>query len=84
MSGNSAGFSYLAYDNICLMGRPSKEQAQRHPLAGQFDGDVPWLDGCAEYNRSTCLDCPVDLIECPAQNPRLHKGGRRRPKGNKT
>lgn len=59
-------------------GRPSGAEAARHPLHGQFNGDVPWLDGCHQHARKTCLDCPVPLQECPAQNPRLHKGGRRK------
>jgi len=46
-------------------------------LHGQFNGEVPWLDGCREYGRDSCLDCPVPLAKCPAENPRLHKGGRR-------
>lgn len=62
-------------------GRPSKEEAVKHPLHGHFNGDVPWIDGCKEYDRNTCLNCPVSLEECPAENPRLHKGGR--PKGSK-
>ena len=62
-------------------GRPSKEGEKKHPLYGQFNGKVPWLDGCQEYGRESCLDCPVLLENCPAENPRLHKGGR--PKGSK-
>ena len=62
-------------------GRPSKEEVVKHPLHGHFNGDVPWIDGCKEYGRDTCLDCPVALEKCPAENPRLHKGGR--PKGSK-
>jgi len=62
-------------------GRPSTEKRKQHPLHGQFNGEVPWLDGCKEYGRDTCLDCPVPLEKCPAQNPRLNKGGR--PKGSK-
>jgi hypothetical protein len=62
-------------------GRPSREEEKKHPLFGQFNGEVPWLDGCAEYGRKTCLDCPVPLDTCPAEKPRLHKGGR--PKGSK-
>ena len=61
-------------------GRPSKEEAVNHPLHGHFNGEVPWIDGCKEYGRDTCLDSPVSLKECPAENPRLHKGGR--PKGS--
>jgi hypothetical protein len=60
-------------------GRPPKEKAEKHPLYGQFNGDVPWLDGCKEYQRDTCLDCPVPLEKlekCVAENPHLHKGGR--------
>ena len=64
------------------MGRPPNEEAQKHPLYGQFNGKVPWLDGCKEYERETCLDCPVPLEKCPAENPRLHKGGR--PKADET
>ncbi|UCD08145.1 MAG: hypothetical protein JSU79_07250 [Dehalococcoidales bacterium] len=62
-------------------GRPSKEETVKHPLHGHFNGEVPWIDGCREYGRETCLDCPVSLNECPAENPRLQKGGR--PKGSK-
>ena len=58
------------------MGRPSGDEAKKHPLHGQFNGEVPWLDGCKEHGRETCLDCPVPLESCPAENPRLHKGGR--------
>ena len=61
------------------MGRPPKERAKKHPLYGQLNGEVPWLGGCKEYGRDTCLDCPVPLEKCAAENPRLHKGGR--PKG---
>jgi hypothetical protein len=57
-------------------GRPPKAEASRHPLYGQFDGEVPWLDGCTEHGKDSCLDCTIPLKECPAQNPRLHKGGR--------
>ncbi len=63
------------------IGRPSKGEARKHPLSGQFNGDVPWLDGCKEHGKETCLNCPVPLAECPAENSRLHKGGR--PKGGK-
>jgi hypothetical protein len=66
------------------MGRPPKEEAKKHPLYEQFNGEVPWLDGCREYGRETCLDCPVPLESCPAENPRLHKGGRRKVSNNKT
>ena len=62
-------------------GRPAKEEAEMHPLSGQLNGEVPWLDGCKEHGRETCIDCPVLLENCPAENPRLHKGGR--PKGSK-
>ncbi|MFA5308326.1 MAG: hypothetical protein WC370_02430 [Dehalococcoidales bacterium] len=58
------------------IGRPSNDEAGKHPLRGQLNGDVPWLNGCEEYARDTCLDCPVPLAECPAEHPRLHKGGR--------
>jgi len=64
------------------VGRPSSEKAKQHPLYGQLNGEVPWLDGCQEYSRETCLDCPVLLEQCPAQNPRLHKGGRPKGSGN--
>ncbi|HTY81397.1 MAG TPA: hypothetical protein VMB24_01285 [Dehalococcoidales bacterium] len=63
------------------LGRPSKDEGKNHPLHGQLNGDVPWLDGCKEYARNTCRDCPVSLDNCPAEHPRLHKGGR--PKGSK-
>jgi hypothetical protein len=63
-------------------GRPQKEKEKEHPLYGQFNGEVPWLDGCKEYGRETCRGCPVPLEECPAENPRLHKGGR--PKGKRS
>lgn len=53
------------------MGRPRQEEAEKHPLHEQFNGDVPWLDGCKEYARETCLDCPVELKKCPAENPRF-------------
>jgi hypothetical protein len=66
------------------MGRPPKEEVKKHPLYGQFNGEVPWLDGCKEYERETCLDCPVSLERCPAENPRLHKGGRPKGSNNKT
>ena len=65
------------------VGRPSKEKAKEHPLSGQFNGQVPWLDGCKEQGRETCLDCPVPLEECPAEHPRLHKGGRPRGRRNR-
>ena len=63
------------------MGRPTKEESKKHPLSGQLNGEVPWLDGCKEHGRDTCLDCPVPLQDCPAEHPRLHKGGR--PRGSK-
>ncbi|OGO42701.1 MAG: hypothetical protein A2137_03550 [Chloroflexi bacterium RBG_16_58_8] len=66
---------------MAKVGRPRKQAAAKHPLFRQFNGDVPWLDGCKEYLRTTCLDCPVPLEQCPAENPRLHKGGR--PKGTR-
>ena len=66
------------------MGRPPNEEAKKHPLYGQFNGKVPWLDGCKQYGRETCLDCPVPLEKCPAENPRLHKGGRPKRNNNKT
>ncbi|MBN2240248.1 MAG: hypothetical protein JW712_10780 [Dehalococcoidales bacterium] len=62
-------------------GRPSKEESIKHPLHGHFNGEVPWIDGCREYGRDTCLDCPVPLEQCPAEHPRINKGGR--PKGSK-
>ncbi len=64
-------------------GRPSRDEAVKHPLHGHFNGDVPWIDGCKEYGKSTCLECPVSLEECPAENPRLHKGGRTKGSKNK-
>ena len=64
-------------------GRPSKEDITKHSLHGQFNGDVPWIDGCKEYGRDTCLDCPVPLDKCPAENPRINKGGRRKASMNK-
>jgi hypothetical protein len=60
------------------IGRPAKVDAEKHPLHGHFNGEVPWLDGCKENSRKTCLDCPVLLDNCPVENPRLHKGGRPR------
>jgi hypothetical protein len=66
------------------MGRPPKEEVKKHPLYGQFNGEVPWLDGCKEYGRETCRDCPVPLKKCPAENPRLLKGGRPKASNNKT
>jgi hypothetical protein len=63
------------------IGRPSREEADKHPLSGQLNGEVPWLDGCKEFERKSCLDCPVPLDQCPAENPRRHKGGR--PRGSK-
>ncbi|MDP2920571.1 MAG: hypothetical protein Q8O43_10200 [Dehalococcoidia bacterium] len=57
-------------------GRPSKVEAKKHPLYGQLNGEVPWLDGCKEHSRNTCLECLAPLAGCPAENPRLHKGGR--------
>jgi hypothetical protein len=70
---------YLPGDSkvkMAKIGRPLKEQSQTHPLHGQLNGDVPWLDGCKEFSRTTCRDCPVPLDKCPAEHPRLHKGGR--------
>jgi hypothetical protein len=61
--------------------RPPNEAKKDHPLSGQLNGEVPWLDGCREYGRETYLDCPVPLGKCPAETPRLHKGGR--PRGSK-
>ena len=58
------------------IGRPSKDEAKKHPLHGQLNGDVPWLDGCKEYGRKSCLDCPVQIEKCPAEHPRFNKGGR--------
>jgi hypothetical protein len=58
------------------IGRPAKTIAKKHPLHGQFNGEVPYLDGCKEHARKSCKDCPVSLTDCPAENPRLHKGGR--------
>jgi hypothetical protein len=66
---------------MAKIGRPAKDAEKKHPLHGQLNGEVPWLDGCAAYRRETCLECPVPLEKCPAENPRLHKGGR--PKGSK-
>jgi hypothetical protein len=63
------------------IGRPTKNEEKKHPLHGQPNGDVPWLDGCKEFRRDTCLDCPVPLEKCPAEHPRLRKGGR--PLGSK-
>jgi hypothetical protein len=63
------------------IGRPPKDEEKKHPLYGQLNGDVPWLDGCEEYGRETCLNCLVPRQKCPAEHPRLHKGGR--PKGSK-
>ncbi len=63
------------------IGRPSKEEKKKHPLHRQLNGEVPWLNGCKEHGRKSCLDCPVPLEECPAEHPRLKKGGR--PPGSK-
>ena len=71
----------MGSDKMGKAGRPFQEEKKRNPLFGQLNGDVLWLDGCKEYERESCLDCPVPLEECPAENPRLHKGGR--PKGSK-
>ncbi len=36
---------------------------------------VVWLDGCKEYRRKSCLDCPYTLAVCPAEHPRQGKCG---------
>ena len=59
------------------VGRPPKKEEKEHPLNGQLNGEVPWLNGCKEHEIENCLDCPIQLKECPAENPRLHKGGRK-------
>ena len=73
-----------AMGEMVKIGRPSKEETKKHPLSGQLNGEVPWLDGCKMHGRETCLDCPVPLEECPAEHPRLHKGGRPKGRKNKT